>query len=250
VIWCGEVLPTPVLIHWMERVPHASFTNLYGPTETTIASSYYTVPSIPDDEKQPIPIGVACGGEELLILDDERRVLPRGDDGDLYIGGIGVTRGYWRDEERTAAAFVADPRPGRSHERIYKTGDVGRLGDDGQVYFLGRKDTQVKSRGYRIELGEIETALASISSLRESAVVAVETDGFENVAICCAFVPAEDDVSEAGVKQRLRDLLPPYMLPSRWEALPSLPKNANGKIDRRALRERFAEAEGDDVSAT
>ena len=98
------------LIYWMKRLPHTSFTNLYGPTETTVVSSYYTVPRCPDDSRAPIPIGAACGGEELLVLDESMRPVPQGGTGTLYIGGVGLARGYWRDPERTAAAFVSHPQ--------------------------------------------------------------------------------------------------------------------------------------------
>jgi amino acid adenylation domain-containing protein len=244
VIWCGEVLPTPVLVHWMQRVPNARFTNLYGPTETTIASSYHTLVQCPSDETEAIPIGKPCTGEELLILDEDLMPVPAGEIGELYIGGVGLTRGYWRDEEKTTAAFVPDPRAPTSGRRLYRTGDLCRLGDDGLVYFLGRKDSQVKSRGYRIELGEIEAALATLEDIREAAVVGVQSHGFEGVAICCAFVPASGEPTANDLRQQLRQLLPPYMLPSRWQMMTSLPKNANGKIDRRALRELFAAEAG------
>jgi amino acid adenylation domain-containing protein len=244
VIWCGEVLPTPVLIHWMRRMPNARFTNLYGPTETTIASSFHTVAECPSDEAEAIPIGQPCAGEELLILDEQLEPVGGGEIGELCIGGVGVTSGYWRDEERTRAAFVPDPREPSSGRRMYKTGDSCRLGDDGLVYFLGRNDSQVKSRGYRIELGEIEAALATLEGIRESAVVSIASNGFEGVAICCAFVPAATEQKPSDVRQRLHQLLPPYMLPSRWQVLASLPKNANGKIDRRQLREMFAMERG------
>jgi amino acid adenylation domain-containing protein len=106
VLWCGDVLPTPALIYWMKRLPHVSFTNLYGPTETTIASSYYTVPECPEDPQAAIPIGTACAGEELLVLDESLRPIPPGEAGDLYIGGVGLALGYWCDPERTDAAFI------------------------------------------------------------------------------------------------------------------------------------------------
>jgi amino acid adenylation domain-containing protein len=244
ILWCGEVLPTPVLVHWMKRVPHATFTNLYGPTEATIASSYYTMPGLPPSETEPIPIGVACEDEELLVLDAELKPVPDGEIGDLYIAGIGLSPGYWRDEEKTAAAFLPDPR--REGERIYKTGDLARRTPDGLFHFLGRADSQIKSRGYRIELGEIETALSSLEDLGESAVVGVDVGGFEGTAICCAYAPAAGaDVQPADVRKRLQKLLPTYMLPSRWHVLDVLPKNVNGKIDRRRLREHF-EAEASD----
>jgi amino acid adenylation domain-containing protein len=243
VIWCGEVLPTPILMHWMERLPHATFTNLYGPTEATIASSYYTVPGLPASETEPIPIGVACDGEELLVLDEQLRPVRDGEIGDLYIGGVGLSPGYWRDEEKTAAAFVPDPRnPG---ERIYRTGDLAKIREDGHVDFLGRADSQIKHRGYRIELGEIETALNALDEIRECAVVGVETGGFEGTAICCAYAPAAGaDVAPPAIREQIVKSLPTYMLPSRWVVMDVLPKNVNGKIDRRAIREHFeAEAE-------
>ncbi len=268
-LWCGEVLPTPVLCHWMRRLPHVRFTNLYGPTEATIASSYYTLPGVPADEAQPVPIGTACAGEELLVLDEDMRPVATGEIGSLYIGGVGLSPGYWRDPDKTAAAFVPDPRPdarsgpgggagdaaggrvgggagdgaGGGAGRIYRTGDLARVDGDGLVHFLGRTDSQIKSRGYRIELGEIENALVTIEGVRECAVVGVESGGFEGTAICAAYVgPA--GVDPPRLKRELAALLPAYMLPGRWMALEALPKNQNGKIDRPDLRKRFtAEAE-------
>lgn len=240
VLWCGDVLPTAVLAHWMERLPQARFTNLYGPTEATIASSYHSVESRPRDSAAPIPIGRACGGEELLVLDSELTPVPPGVTGDLYISGVGLSPGYWRDPEATARAFLAY-RPGDgSQRRIYRTGDLARLGDDGLVYFAGRKDQQVKSRGYRIELGEIETALNTVDALRECAVVAVESGGFEGVTICCAYVPRNGvKLSPVTLRTELSSLLPDYMIPSEWKVLSELPKNATGKIDRRRLSESW-----------
>jgi amino acid adenylation domain-containing protein len=242
VLWCGEVLPTPVLMHWMERLPHAQFTNLYGPTEATIASSYYTVPECPADQSESIPIGAPCTGEELAVLDEQLEPLPAGETGELFIGGAGLSPGYWRDQEKTGAAFLEDPRSRDPDARIYRTGDLARLGDDGFFYFLGRADSQIKSRGYRIELGEIETALNALEDLKECAVVGVDTEGFEGTAICCAYAPKNGgQVAPPKLREELAKVLPSYMIPSRWMALEVLPKNVNGKIDRRELRERFQE---------
>jgi amino acid adenylation domain-containing protein len=236
-LWCGEALPTPTLIYWMKRLPDVTFTNLYGPTETTIASSYYTVPSCPENEKSAIPIGRACDGEELLVLDEALRPVAVGAIGDLYIGGVGLSPGYWKDPEKTKSVFLDDPHRGR----IYKTGDLARIGDDGLIYLLGRADSQVKSRGYRIELGEIETALHALGLLRECVVVAVQTDGFEGMAICCAYVPTPGmNVSPSDLRQRLTQVVPSYMLPSQWMPFTALPLNANGKVDRPRLREHFS----------
>lgn len=238
VLWCGEVLPTPALIYWMTRLPHVRFTNLYGPTETTIASSYYTVPACPADAQAAIPIGVPCDGEELLVLDEALQPVEPGQPGDLYIAGVGLATGYWRDPDRTDAVFRCHPRtPAR---RIYKTGDLATVGPDGLVSFLGRTDSQIKSRGYRIELGEIEAAVNTIAGVQECAVVALDTDGFEGTAIGCAYVPAAGvDLTPVTLRRGLSRLLPGYMLPARWLACDGFPKNANGKIDRRKLGEAF-----------
>lgn len=236
-LWCGEVFPTPGLRYWMQRLPHAQFTNLYGPTEATIASSFYTVPQCPASDDEPLPIGRGCGGEELLVLDEQLKPVPTGEIGDLYIRGVGLSPGYWRAEEKTAAVFL--PNPNDPADRLYRTGDLAQVGADGLVYFLGRADSQIKSRGYRIELGEIETALNALGMLRECAVVAIETGGFEGATICCAYVQAENALTPATLRQALSQRLPSYMLPARWLALEKLPKNANGKIDRRSLKEEF-----------
>jgi amino acid adenylation domain-containing protein len=238
-LWAGDVLPTPALQYWMRRLPHVTFTNLYGPTETTIVSSVYTVPACPDDPRAPTPIGVACEGEELLVLDASMRPTRAGEIGEIYIGGAGVASGYWRQPSLTSEVFIADPRdPAR---RLYKTGDLGRLGEDELVYILGRRDSQIKSRGYRIELGEIEAALHTIDGLNESAVVAVPSDRFEGTLICCAYSTSNGEVSVVKLRRELSRMIPSYMVPSQWLALPSLPVNANGKIDRRMLKQAFSD---------
>jgi non-ribosomal peptide synthetase component F len=239
VLWCGEVFPTPSLIYWMKRLPRVQFTNLYGPTETTIASSYYTVPRCPDTSG-PIPIGVACSGEELLVLDDRLQRVPPGEIGELCIGGAGVSGGYWKDPESTSKAFVPNPFGFHRDDRIYKSGDLARVGDDGLVYFLGRKDSQIKSRGYRIELGEIECALSLLEGIQESAVVAIGDDDTDGSIICCAYVPVIGATwRPVTLRQSLSRSLPTYMLPVHWRRYDLLPKNASGKIDRGALKADF-----------
>jgi amino acid adenylation domain-containing protein len=237
IIWCGEVLQPAVLAYWMRRVPQCSYTNLYGPTEATIASSYHTVTAVPADEAAPIPIGTACGGEEIHVLDEALAPVPPDEIGELYIEGAGLSPGYWRDEEKTSAAFVTDARTGR---RLYRTGDLGRRDKHGTLHFVGRADSQIKSRGYRIELGEIETTLATVSGVAETAVVGVPSGGFDGTVICAAWVSRPGaDLDPKQLRASLSAALPAYMLPSRWLELAELPKNANGKIDRPALRETF-----------
>ncbi|QYN40785.1 amino acid adenylation domain-containing protein [Pseudonocardia sp. DSM 110487] len=239
-LWCGEVLPTPVLAQCMRLLPHVRFTNLYGPTEATIASSYFTVPGVPRDETVPIPIGVPCGGEDLHILDDSLQPVEPDEIGHLYISGAGLSPGYWRDPEKTAAAFLTPADPLARPDRIYRTGDLARRDRDGVVHFLGRVDSQIKSRGYRIELGEIEAAVNATSEVRECAVVGVDVGGFEGTTICCAYSVREGcELPPMALRSAISRLVPAYMLPSRWRVLDNLPKNVNGKIDRSLLREQF-----------
>src|SRR5213594_2235910 len=241
ILWCGEVFPTPALIYWMKRLPHVTFTNLYGPTEATIASSYYTVPSVPASEDEAIPIGQACGGEELHVLDEALRPVAPGDVGQLYIRGVGLSPGYWRDAEKTRGAFLPYPGSSDPEDRIYRTGDLASVGADGLIRFLGRADSQIKARGYRIELGEIEAALHPVETLQEGAIVGVPSRDFDGVAICCAYVPRDGvAVTPGGLRDVVARSLPPYMLPSRWMALAALPRTPSGKIDRRRLKELFA----------
>lgn len=257
VLWCGEVLPTPALIYWMKHLPHVRFTNLYGPTEATIASSYYDVPACPQNPQEAIPIGRACGGEELLVLDEALNPVAPGETGSLYIGGAGLSPGYWRDPEKTAEAFRFDPRSAHQPEsssapdkskRLYRTGDLAWQDESGCIYFVGRADSQIKSRGYRIELGEIETALNSCDSLEECAVVAIQTESFGGWMICCAYVPRNGaNVTQPFLRKHLEKLVPGYMLPVRWIQYPALPKNANGKVDRPRLKDCFFAAEQEPV---
>jgi len=239
-LWCGEVFPTTGLIYWMKRLPKIRFTNLYGPTETTIASSYYSVPACPTDAQASVPIGTACEGEELLVLNEELLPAAPGEVGELYIRGVGLSPGYWRDPKLTAASFL--PYGPDGCDRIYRTGDLARVGDDDLVYFVGRTDSQIKSRGYRIELGEIEAALSTLEDVKECAVVAIPSDSFEGNLICCAYVLAEGcQTTSTALRARLSELVPNYMLPARWMCFSRIPQNANGKINRPRVRDMFAQ---------
>jgi amino acid adenylation domain-containing protein len=235
VLACGEVLPTATLIYWMERVPHARFSNLYGPTETTVASSFHDVADPPADAVSSVPIGVPIPGEELLVLTGDMERAETGTIGDLFIGGIGLSPGYWEDPAKTEAAFVPDPdNPGRI---IYRTGDLASVDEHGIHHFHGRSDTQIKSRGYRIELGDIETALSSLTYLVNAVVVPVQDDNFGSVSVSCAYVsrPGEE-VTPARIRRDLNPLLPSYMIPTGWREFESFPTNRNGKIDRPAIQ--------------
>ena len=133
---------------------------------------------------------------------------------------MGLSPGYWRDREKTDAVFLTNPQSSVPRDRIYKTGDLARIGADGLVYFLGRADSQIKSRGYRIELGEIEAALNAVDGLEECAVVAVNSDGFEGATICCAYAPQSGvQVTPNMLREKLSKVLPNYMMPSEMDGL-------------------------------
>ncbi|HAC16527.1 MAG TPA: D-alanine--poly(phosphoribitol) ligase, partial [Bacteroidetes bacterium] len=217
-IWCGEVFPLPSLKYWMKNLQGVQFTNLYGPTETTIASSYYTVKNIPENWTD-IPIGQPCSDENLIILDENLHLKKIGEVGDLYIEGSGLSPGYWKDIDKTKDSFIWYTNEDGKRIRIYKTGDLASLDNDGLIYFHGRSDYQIKSRGYRIELGEIESALAQNEILREFAVVPVQIDGFEGTAIGCAYVGAKIKNGSLApiLKQKLKDKIPSYMMPQVWQ---------------------------------
>ncbi len=238
-IWCGEVLPTPTLISLMTALPHAEFTNLYGPTEATIASSWYRVADTPADPTESVPIGRPCSGERLVVLRDDGSDADDEEIAELYIEGVGLSPGYWRDDDMTVQRFRTDLIDGR---RLYRTGDLAWRRADGVVMFVGRVDSQIKSRGHRIELGEIETALSTVSILNDSAVVAIDVDHLDGAAICAAFT-ADEPIKPARLAKELSQLIPRYMLPHRWIQLDAMPKNVNGKIDRPVLRTAFEAAE-------
>ena len=240
ILWCGETFPTPSLMYWMKRLPHVTFDNLYGPTEATIASSYYRVARSPEDETVEVPIGLPCKGELLLVLDDQLRPVTPGEIGELYIGGVGLSPGYWNDSEKTQEVFRPNPYSSNPRDRIYKTGDLARIGVNGLFYLVGRSDSQIKSRGYRIELGEIEAAVHALSEVQDAAVVALESDDPATRSIACAYVPQRGiDLSPLALKKKLAGVLPGYMLPQRWMALSQLPRNNNGKADRPLLKQQF-----------
>jgi non-ribosomal peptide synthetase component F len=160
VLWCGAKLPKPALVYWMQRLPHVTFDNLYGSPETTIASSYYRFTRSPEDVSAEA-IGSPCKREMLLLLDDELRPVKRGETGGLYIGGVGLSPGYWKDPQATKEAFRPNPYSSNPFDRLYKTGDLAKLGADGVVYLIKRSDSQTDRGGYGIEPGKVEATHTS-----------------------------------------------------------------------------------------
>jgi amino acid adenylation domain-containing protein len=242
-LFAGEPLPVPVAQAWLAAAPASVVENLYGPTELTIVCMGYrwvSGSSEAEAEAGIVPIGEPLAASEPLVVDSALREVPPGETGELLVCGPQVTLGYWDDPERTARAFVVPPGRDRTH---YRTGDrVRRPRPGAPMTYLGRLDHQIKVRGVRVELGEVEAAVREETGV--DAVVAIgwpETDtGCDGVV---AFVGAAD-VDVPAARARLRARLPPHMVPRRFELLDSLPLNASGKFDRRALREALAGEDG------
>jgi L-proline---[L-prolyl-carrier protein] ligase len=239
VVFAGEVFPTKHLRELQAMLPDGTpLWNLYGPTETNVCT-YYRVRSLPDDDRT-IPIGRACRNDEVFALTEQGTVAGVGEEGELYVRGPTVMKGYWGRPERTAEMLVRDPRPDAYGDPVYRTGDLVKLRPDGDYDFLGRRDHQIKSRGYRIELGEIEAALNAHPSLAEAVAVAVDHDEWGKAIVACVAVRGGQSVSVAEVKRHLAARVPRYMIPVRIDVLDQLPRTPNGKIDRRRLQEEAA----------
>jgi acyl-coenzyme A synthetase/AMP-(fatty) acid ligase/aryl carrier-like protein len=226
----GEALPRDLADSLLECSDHVW--NVYGPTETTIWSSATRL----DKQSGAVPIGPPIANTQFYVLDEHLNPVPVGVTGELFIGGAGLARGYWRKPELTAEKFLPSPF---GAGRIYRTGDQARWLPDGHIELLGRTDFQVKVRGFRIELNEIESALATHSAVRDAVVVAVEiAPGDKRLA---AWVDSALAKPPADLDEQLRSLLsaklPEYMHPAVITVLPALPRTANGKIDRKSLPE-------------
>ena len=227
----GESCTREIVTRWARD---RRFFNAYGPTEATVASSWYRVDS-PSEETTNIPIGRPIANYRLYILDRHLQPVPVGVPGELYIGGGGMARGYLNRPALTAGRFIPDPFSDDPGARFYKTGDLARYRPDGNIEFLGRIDHQVKVRGFRIELGEIETLLGGHPALREVIVLARgDTPGDKRLV---AYVVPEDDLTPSVSELRgfLKERLPEYMVPSAFVTLEALPLTPVGKVDRRAL---------------
>jgi thioesterase domain-containing protein/acyl carrier protein len=232
----GENLLAEQIAFWQKFAPETILINEYGPTETVVGCCVYQV----DNDRQltgSVPIGQPIGNMRLYILDESLNPVPVGVVGELYIGGVGVGRGYLNRPELTAERFVPDPFSGQAGARLYRSGDLGRWRADGNIEFLGRRDEQVKVRGYRIELGEIEAALREQPGVREAVVVVREGMAGDKTLVGYLVLEAEQSPDIAEVRTSVREKLPGYMVPGVLMMLERLPMTPNGKVDRRALPE-------------
>ncbi len=231
IAFASEVFPIKQFKRWREALPNARFINLYGPTETTGICCYYEVDREFEDH-ETLPIGGPFQNTQIILLDENNKVPPVGEQGEICVRGTRLTLGYYRNPEKTAEAFVQNPLNDLYPELIYRTGDLGKMNDRGELEFAGRKDYQIKHMGHRIELGEIEVIVNMHPQVRSA---------------CCIF----DDVKKKIVlyytgelalpelTDYIKSKLPRYMIPNVTRQLENLPLTPNGKIDRNLLKTMY-----------
>ncbi|MCH5267701.1 MAG: amino acid adenylation domain-containing protein [Lachnospiraceae bacterium] len=227
----GEVFPIKQFNLWKQTLPDAEFYNLYGPTEITGVCTYYHAERL-FEEKEVIPAGRPFKNTRIILLDDEGKSVANGEMGEICIQGTCLTHGYYNNPEKTKEVFSQNPLNSCYPDFIYRTGDLGKWNDEGQLIYVSRKDFQIKHMGHRIELGEIEADVALIDGVK---------------TCCCIFIPESGkmvlfyvgDVDKRTLTVALKDRLPRYMIPNAVLQLDALPLSTNGKMDRKKMQEIY-----------
>lgn len=228
----GDWIPVDLPGRVKEFFPQAKVISLGGATEGTVWSNYFPVDQTSKDWKS-IPYGKPITNNFFYILDEQLRPVPIGEMGDLYIGGVGVARGYANDPEKTRNSFIPDPFNSELGGMMYRTGDLGRMMPDLNMEFLGRKDNQVKIQGFRIELGEIESVLNSCDLVTNSVVLA--KDDSDGKKMLVGYIVPKGKFYRNAIVDYLKTKVPQYMVPAVWMQLDTLPLTSNGKVDRKSL---------------
>lgn len=234
----GEALTVASVLPWIEAAPQTRLVNEYGPTETVVGCCVYEIPEAWEERSGSVAIGRPIANTQLYVLDAQGRLpVPVGVIGEIFIGGVGVTRGYQGRADLTAERFVPDPFRGEAGARLYRTGDLGRWRADGVLEFVGRRDQQIKLRGYRIELGEIEGVLREHPRVREVAVIMREDHVGDRrlVAYVVGAREGEPQLTAEELRPFLQSRLPDFMIPAAIVLLERLPLTSNGKVDKHAL---------------
>ena len=229
----GEALQARYVNLWKAAVPGLQVVNMYGPTETTIdCAAMHLTREYRDDE--PIPIGRACRNKQIILLKDDLTEAQPGEPGEICVRGSGVAAGYFADPAKTDAAFIQNPLCPDFRDILYRTGDMAVLREDGYLYFLARRDGQIKHMGYRIELGEIEVALHSLAGMQAAACL---YDAARDRILCVYAGGMEPDA----LAKDLRKLLPKYMLPKQIHCISQFPVTNSNKTDRKKIAELIKE---------
>lgn len=243
----GEPMPNDLVRPLLERC--SELWNMYGPTETTVWSAAYRI----TDENAPILIGKPIGNTQIYILDNNGSEVAVGCEGEVYIGGAGVTLGYRNRQDLTDERFVENryrnPFTNYVSDRLYKTGDLAKYRMDGNIQFLRRNDKQVKVRGFRIELGEIEQSLKRHDGIEHNVVIVREDNAGDARLVAYYIAKDGEDISPSQLKSHLNGTLPYYMIPQHFVKLSEMPQTNNGKIDYKALPAPNSEVESSTESA-
>ena len=235
VITAGEQLSlTSYILTLFEQLEGCSLYNQYGPTEAHVVTQYELSGAHVNWPTFP-PIGRPIANMEAYVLDERMEPVGVGLRGELYLAGVGLARGYLHRPDLTAERFLPHPYSADRGARLYRTGDVVRYNERGELEYVGRADRQVKVRGYRIELGEVEAALREMEGVREAAVVVREEEGVGSGMV--AYVAGGEELEIGEVRRKLKERLPEYMIPGRYVKVERLPVTSSGKVDRRALPE-------------
>lgn len=227
----SEVFPIKQFNLWKQHVPNARYLNLYGPTEATGMSCWYEV-NRDFELDEPIPIGQPFRNTEILLLNENNKLAGKGCQGEICIRGTSLALGYFNSPEKTSEVFVQNPLNKSYPETIYRTGDIARYNEYGELVFVSRKDNQIKHMGQRIELGEIEVAANSVDGITSTGCIYDEIKG----KIILFYI---GDLDKAAVSKSLRQKLPRYMVPNKIFKLTSMPYTTNGKLDRVGLKEQY-----------
>ena len=228
ILFAGEPMPVKTLKYWQKHYKDQLFANLFGPSETVDICTFYKVDRT-FSETESLPIGKICQNLNGYILDENNRPS---DEGELCISGAFLASGYYNDFNKTSQTFIQNPLNQQYLETIYRTGDIVRKNERGELEFITRKDFQIKRHGYRIEIGEIETAITAFDKVDATGVIYSEqTD------LLVAFY--EGDITEQEVLEWMKAKLQNYMIPDKIEKVARMPYNANGKIDRKKLKEEL-----------
>lgn len=245
ILFAGEVFPIKHLKGLMQKIPDATYYNLYGPTETNVCH-FYKVPALDPNRIDALPIGRVCAHCEAIVLGDDNQQLDDGEIGELCVSGPSLMTGYWgapelTDDARPLLALHSDRAP----QLVYHTGDFVKKEPNGNYLYLGRRDGMIKSRGYRIELGEIENILYRHPLVRQAALITIPDNESSNIII--AFISLDEDrvhgssavkpVTARDLKSFCAQHLPRYMIPSKFEFRSELPHTSTGKIDKHKLQQ-------------
>ncbi len=236
VLFAGEVFPIKYLHQLSDALPNTKLYNLYGPTETNVIT-YYEVTKRDRARSEPLPIGQVCDSMDVFLVDEGGNVVTEPHvEGEIWACGPNVAHGYWADASGTERGFVNDFRQLHFRERAYRTGDIAKLDETGNLILLGRGDDMIKSRGYRIELGEIESVLYRHPMVEEAAVVGVPDIDLGHRIRAFVVIRNGAELTEEQIRVYSAKFLPKYMLPEIVTFQASLPKTSTGKVDKTALK--------------